>query len=50
MVTKYNIILLVYESSVHEKNPATAVHAWSYKERCRPLVLGKDVSDERCIR
>ena len=21
MVTKYNIILLVYESSVHEKNP-----------------------------
>ena len=31
MVIKYNIMLLVYESSVHEKNPATA---WSYKERC----------------
>ena len=34
MVKKNNIILLVHESSVHEKNPGP-------KERCRPLVLRK---------
>ena len=37
MVTKYNIILLVYESSVHEK--IQPLHG--PKERCRPLVLRK---------
>ena len=45
MVTKYNIILLVYESSVHEK--IQPLHG--PKERCRPLVLRKDVLDERCL-
>ena len=43
MVTKYNIILLLYESSVHEKNPGP-------KERCRPLPGSEEnVSDERCL-
>ena len=45
MVTKYNNILLVYESSLHEK--IQPLHG--PKERCRPLVLRKDVSDERCL-
>ena len=38
MVTKYNIVLLVYESSVQPLHGP--------KERCRPLVLRKDVSDD----